>query len=239
VAKAGDSVTYRSNSNAAGSTPMTVRYDFSAGAYKGASAVVGKVTVSSGNFSAVGYSAIYLDPVTGAALGNDAAAAGASDTVTVYEPADWQQRLANAGIQGGSSGKIDVTATVTGKSVTDGFAALGGATAIVMKYQFQVNRDANESVTVPAGSYANACKFRVSFSLQDFQVQGPASTSPLLAAMLPILKSSFVFPTDVTMWTTNAVPFMIPKAVTLSTLPAPTGTITTTQELMAVTLAPR
>lgn len=239
MAKAGDSVTYRSSSSSAGSTPVTVRYDFSAGTYKGASAVVGTVTINGAGLSTVGYSAIYLDPVTGAALGNDAVAAGATDTVTTYQPADWQQRLANAGIPGGGSGKIDVTATISGKSVSDGFAPLGGATAVVIKYQFQVNRDANETVSTTAGSFANACKFRVSFAVQDFQVQGPAATSPLLATMLPLLKSSFAVPTDVTLWTSNAVPFMIPKAVTVSTLPAPVGAVTTTQELTALTLAPR
>jgi hypothetical protein len=239
VAKAGDSVTYRTSSTAAGATPVTVRYDFSTGSYKGASAVVGKVTVNGAGLSTVGYSAIYLDPVTGAALGNDAVAPGASDTIIAYQPADWQGRLANAGIQGGSSGKIDVTATISGKSVSDGFAPLGGATAVVIKYQFVVNRDANETVTTPAGSFANSCKFRVSFAVQDFQVQGPAASSPLLASLLPLLKPNFAVPTDVTLWSTNAVPFLYPKAVTVSSFPAPVGSITATQELTAVVLAPR
>lgn len=239
VAKAGDSVTYRQTSSSAGSTPYTVKYDFASGSYKGAAAVVGTVTVNGTTLAQAGVGTIYLDPVTGAALGQDASSPGASDTVTSYDPPDWQQRLANAGVVGGSSGKIAVTATITGKSVTDGFASLGGATALVIKYEFLINRDANETVTTAAGSFANSCKFRVEFSLKDFQVQGPAATSPLLAMLLPTLQSSFVVPTQVTLWTTNAVPFMLPKSVTVSTLPAPTGAVTSTQELISVTKAPR
>ena len=239
IAKAGDSVTYRQTSSSAGSAPYTVKYDFTNGTYKGQAAVVGTLTVTGATVASTGLATLYLDPSTGAALGQDTATAGASDTITTYEPADWQQRLANAGIVAGSSGKISVTATVTGKSVTDGFASLGGATALVIKYEFTINRDANESVTVPAGSFANSCKFRVDFVLKDLQVQGPAASSPLLSVMLPTLQSSFVFPTQVTLWTTNAVPYMLPKSVTVITLPAPTGAVTTTQELIAVTKAAR
>lgn len=239
VAKAGDSVSYRQSSSAAGSAPYTVKYDFAAGSYKGAAAVVGTVTVNGATAAQAGVGTLYLDPLSGAALGRDAAAAGAGDTVTSYDPPDWQQRLANAGIVGGSSGKIAVTATITGKSVTDAFASLGGATALVIKYEFLVNRDANETVSTAAGSIAKACKFRVEFSLKDFQVQGPAATSPLLAVLLPTLQSSFVLPTQVTLWTSNAVPFMLPKSITVSTLPAPIGAVTTTQELISVTKAPR
>jgi hypothetical protein len=239
VAKAGDSVTYRQSSNQAGSTAYTVKYDFSAGSYKGQAATVGTVSVVGVTAAQAGVGNFYLDPVTGAALGQDAAAAGANDTVTSYDPPDWQQRLTNAGIPGGGSGKINVTATMTGKSVSDAFAPLGGATAIVMKYEFAVNRDANETVSTAAGSFANACKFRVEFALKDFQVQGPASASPLLATMLPILQSSFAVPTKTTLWTSNAVPFMLPKSVTTMTLAAPVGTVISTQELIAVTKAPR
>ena len=239
IAKAGDSVSYRQTSSSAGSAPYTVRYDFSSGSYKGQAATVGTLTLTGATTASTGLANIYLDPVTGAALGQDAATPGSGDTITTYEPADWQQRLANAGIVAGSSGKISVTATITGKSVTDGFASLGGATALVIKYEFAISRDANETVSVAAGSFANSCKFRVDFALKDFQVQGPASSNPLLAIMLPTLQSSFVVPTQVTLWTTNAVPFMLPKSVTVSTLPAPTGAVTTTQELISVTKAPR
>ncbi|TDP73037.1 hypothetical protein [Roseateles toxinivorans] len=232
-------MTYRQTSSISGSAPYTVKYDFSSGTYKGAAATVGTVTVTGVTAASVGLSTFYLDPVTGAALGQDAVAGGANDTVTTYEPADWQQRLTNAGIVNGGSGKIAVTATITGKSVTDGFAALGGATAIVIKYEFAINRDPNETVTTAAGSFANSCKFRVEFQLKDFQVQGPAASSPLLAMTLPLLQSSFVVPTNVSLWTTNAVPFMLPKSVTVTTLPAPTGAVTTTQELIAVTKAAR
>ncbi len=229
----------RYTSTSAGSTPYSVRWDFASGTYKGSAAVVGTVSVTGGSVTSVGYTAVYLDPVTGAALGQDDAAAGASDTVTTYEPADWQQRLTNAGIQGGSSGKIAVTATVKGKSVSDGFAPLGGATAIVIKYEFVVNRDANETVTTAAKSFSNACKFRVNFQVKDFQVQGPAATSPLLSALLPTLQAGFTYPTDVTLWTTNGMPWQVPKTITVVTLPAPTGAITSTGELTALTVAPR
>lgn len=239
VAKAGDSITYRQSSTAGGDTPFTVRYDFSAGLYQGRAAVVGTVTVNGVSAATAGVGTVYLDPVTGLALAEDAPTGGANDTITTYDPPDWEQRLTQAGIQGGSSGKIAVTATVKGKSVTDGFAALGGATALVIKYEFAVDRDANETVTTPAGSLANACKFRVDFQLKDFQVQGPAASNPLLATMLPLLQSSFVVPTKVTLWTSDQVPFMLPKAVIASTLPAPTGLVTTTQELTQVVKAPR
>lgn len=239
VARAGDSVTYRQTSNSAGSAPYTVKYDFSNGSYKGQAAIVGLLTLSGATAASTGLANIYLDPVTGAALGQDTTTAGAGDTITTYEPADWQARLANAGVVAGGSGKINVTATLTGKSVTDGFASLGGATALVIKYEFAINRDANETVTVPAGSFASSCKFRVEFVLKDFQVLGPAASSPLLTVMLPVLQSSFVVPTQVTLWSSNAVPFMLPKSVTVSTLPAPTGAVTTTQELIAVTKAAR
>ncbi len=239
VAKAGDSVTYRQTSSSAGSAPYTVKYDFSSGSYKGQPAIVGQLTLSGATAASTGLANIYLDPVTGAALGQDTTTAGASDTITTYEPADWQARLAKAGVVAGGSGKINVTATITGKSVTDGFASLGGATALVIKYEFAVNRDANETVTVPAGSFASSCKFRVEFVLKDFQVLGPAASSPLLTMMLPVLQSSFVVPTQVTLWSSSALPFMLPKTVTVSTLPAPTGAVTTTQELIAVTKAAR
>lgn len=229
----------RYTSTSAGSTPYSVRWDFASGSYKGSAATVGTVSVTGGSVTSVGYTAIYLDPVTGAALGQDDAAAGASDTVTTYEPSDWQQRLTNAGIQGGSSGKIAVTATIKGKSVSDGFAPLGGATAIVIKYEFVVNRDANETVTTAAKSFSNACKFRVNFQVKDFQIQGPAASSPLLSALLPTLQASFTYPTDVTLWTTNGMPWQVPKTLSVVTLPAPTGAITTTGELTALTMAPR
>lgn len=234
VAKAGDSLTLRNTSSQAGSTTTTVKYDFTAGTYKGQAATVATLTA---NGTAAG--TVYLDPVTGAVLGEDPAAAGANDTVTTYDPPDWQQRLTAAGIPGGGSGKINVTATVTGKSVSDGFAPLGGATAIVIKYEFQLNRDANETVTTPAGSFANACKFRVEFLVKDFQIQGPAASSPLLAAVLPMMRDAFAAPTQVVLWTTDAVPFMLPKNITTMTLPAPAGVVTNTQELIALTKAPR
>lgn len=234
VAKAGDSLTLRQSSNQAGTATATVKYDFTAGTYQGQAATVATLTANG-----VAAGTIYLDPVTGAVLGETAATPGANDTVTTYDPPDWQQRLTAAGIPGGGSGKINVTATVTGKSVSDGFAPLGGATAIVIKYEFQINRDANETVTTPAGSFANACKFRVEFAVKDFQVQGPAASSPLLGTMLPLLKDSFAVPTQVSLWTTNAVPFMLPKTVTTMTLPAPAGVVISTQELIALTKAAR
>ncbi|HEY1129670.1 MAG TPA: hypothetical protein VGF12_09720, partial [Roseateles sp.] len=232
--KAGDSLTLRQTSNQAGTTTTTVKYDFTAGSYNGRAATVATLTANG-----IAAGTVYLDPTTGAVLGENPAAPGANDTVTTYDPPDWQQRLTAAGIPGGGSGKINVTATVTGKSVSDGFAPLGGATAIVIKYEFQINRDANETVTTPAGSFANACKFRVEFTVKDFLVQGPASSSPLLATLLPLLKDSFAAPTQVALWATDAVPFMLPKSITTMTLPAPTGVVISTQELIALTKAPR
>jgi hypothetical protein len=230
-------VTYQTTSTQSGSSAYSVKYDFTNGTFNGAAAVVGTVTVTGISAAEAGLSTIYLDPVTGAALGNDPIAGGANDTVITYSPADWQQKLTQAGIQGGSSGKIAVTATVTGKSVTDGFAALGGATALVIKYEFTVNRDANEAVTTPAATFANACKFRVDFALKDFQVQGPAASNPLLAVLLPTLQSAFVVPTNVSLWTTDQVPFIPPKSVTVVT--PTTGAVTATTQLTAMTKAPR
>ena len=106
VAKAGDSVTMRYTSTSAGSTPYSVRWDFAGGTYKGSAAVVGTVSVTGSSVTSVGYTAVYLDPVTGAALGQDDAAAGAGDTVTTYEPADWQQRLTNAGIRAAAAARL-------------------------------------------------------------------------------------------------------------------------------------
>jgi len=239
VAKAGDSLTFQQTSNASGSAPYTVRYDFSSGSYMGVAAVVGTVTVNGTTAAQAGVGTIYLDPVTGAALGEDAPASGANDTITTYDPPDWEQRLTNAGIVGGSSGKISVTATVTGKSITDGFAPLGGATAMVISYDFIINRDANETVSTTAGSFPNSCKYRVDWTLKNVAIQGPAASSPLLGIMLPTLQAAFVMPTNITLWTTSAVPFIIPKSITVVTLSAPAGTVTTTQELTALTLAPR
>lgn len=234
MAKAGDSLTVRHTSSQAGTPASTVRYDFTAGTYRSQAAVVLTMTANGMTTGTV-----YLDPVTGAALGEDPATPGANDTVTTYDPPDWQQRITAAGVPGGGSGKINVTATVTGKSVTDGFAPLGGATAIVMKYEFQINRDANETVATPAGSFTNACKYRVEFVIKDFQVQGPASSSPLLAAVLPMMRDSFAAPTQVSLWTTNAVPFVMAKNVTTMTLPAPAGVVVNTQELISLTKVPR
>jgi hypothetical protein len=219
--------------------PFTVRYDFTSGSYKGAAAVVGNVTVTGATPAQAGLGTIYLDPVTGAALGEDSATAGSNDTVTTYDPPDWQQRLTNAGIQGGSSGKISVTATIRGKSITDGFASLGGATAMVISYDFLINRDTNETVATAAGSFPNSCKFRVDFSVKSVSIEGPAASSPLLSLLLPTLQAAFVVPTKVTFWSTSAIPFTLPKSITVMTLPAPTGVTTTTQELTAFTVAPR
>lgn len=236
MAKAGDSVTLRQTSTGPGSVPYTVKYDFSNGSYQNQPAVLGTVTVAGIPQAQAGVGNFYLDPTTGAMLGADATT---GDTVTTYDPPDWQQKLTQAGIPGGGSGKISVIATVSGKSITDAFAVLGGATALVIKYDFAINRDANETVSTQAGSFANACKFRVEFQLKDLQVQGPASTSPLLAALLPTMQSAFVLPTHITLWTTDAVPFLLPKTLMDMTLPAPTGLVTTTQELIALTKAPR
>ena len=236
MAKAGDSVTLRQTSTGPGSVPYTVKYDFSNGSYQNQPAVLGTVTVAGIPQAQAGVGNFYLDPTTGAMLGADATT---GDTVTTYDPPDWQQKLTQAGIPGGGSGKISVTATTQGKSVSDAFASLGGATALVMKYEFMVRREANETVSTAAGNFANSCKFRVEFALKDFQVQGPAATSPLLSMMLPLLQSSFVVPTELTLWSSDALPFMLPKSVTLSTLPAPTGAVTSTQEVIAFTKAPR
>ena len=181
---------------------------------------------------------IYLDPATGLPFPGQTNSGNAADTVTTFDPPDWQARVANAGIPGGGSGLIAVTATVTGKGITDGFAALGGATALVLKYEFKVNRDANEAVTVPAGTFANTCKFRVEFTIKQFQIVGPAASSPLLAILQDTLVSAFAAPTKVTFWTTNAVPFLTPKSVTVIT-PTGAASVTGTSELTALVKAAR
>jgi hypothetical protein len=137
-------------------------------------------------------------------------------------PAGLAAKLTQAGIPGGGSGKISVTATVSGKSITDAFAVLGGATALVISTLDQPR--CQETVSTQAGSFAMR-KFRVEFQLRRCRAWLPPARCGGAAADDA---SAFVLPTHHAV-DDRAVPFLLPKTLMDMTL-APTGLVTTTQE---------
>lgn len=213
---------------------MTLKYDYVATTYKGQAALALKVTTTVAGISGSGVS--YLDPATGAYLGADPAAAG-STTVTTYDPPDYMDRIANAVYNIGQVANVAVKTRITGKSITDSFASIGGGTALTMDYTFSVERRPNETLTVPAGSFANSCKLLINVAVSNVKLEGNDGSNPLFAATFDTLASVFTQPFKTTVWLTNKM-VNLPRSV-VETSSALTGAGSADQVLTAYTLAPR
>ena len=230
--KAGDSLTYAMTSSA-GPGSSSIKYDYSSAAYSGGTAL--KLTATATVNGASTSSSTYLNPVTGAYLGADAVDPGAG-TVVTYDPPNYQDLINNAVYTIGNVATVSVKVRESGKNITDAFAVIGGATALTMDYTFSIERKPNESLTVPAGTYANACKLKINVTVTNVKLEGNNGSSPLYSTYFGVLSSAFSQPFQTTTWLTSNLP-NVPKSIVEAT--SAIGTVTSTQELTAVTLAPR
>ena len=230
--KAGDSLTYQ-YSTAPNSLAYDTRYDFSSSTYQGQSALAMAVTATINGVT--GTSVTYTNPTTGEYLGATASNA-ATSTVTTFDPPDYQERINKALYTVGQVATVAVKARVSGKGITDAFATIGGGTAITLDYSYTVERKPNETLTVPAGTFANACKLQINVTVSNLQLEGNNGSNPLFASFFPTLSAAFNQPFKSTVWLTNKLPLIGKSFVdTTSTF----GAATATQELKAYTLAPR
>ncbi len=213
---------------------MTLKYDYVAATYKGQAALALKVTTTVAGISGSGVS--YLDPATGMYLGADAPAAG-STTVTSYDPPDYMDRITNAVYNIGQVANVAVKTRITGKAITDAFVTIGGGTALTMDYTFSVERKPNETLVVPAGSFANSCKLIINVAVSNVRLEGNDGSNPLFAATFDTLASAFTQPFKTTVWLTNKM-VNVPRGLVETSGPL-TGAISSDQALTTYTLAPR
>ena len=177
---------------------------------------------------------IYIDPTSGAALGTGTAT---TDTVITYDPVDYESKIYAAVTNIGQVATVTVKVRESGKAITDAFQQIGGGTALDMDYTYTVERKPNETVVVPAGSYAS-CKLQINVTIANLSLEGGDPSNPFYSLFFSTLASTFSQPFSTTTWLTNQLP-NVPKVSVGVTLPAPTGLVTTTQSLSAITLAPR
>ncbi|OYT90763.1 MAG: hypothetical protein CFE43_16470 [Burkholderiales bacterium PBB3] len=230
--KAGDSLTYTNTANPGGAT-LGYKYDYTSATYQGQSALALTITTTANGVSSTGVS--YTNPTTGAYLGATAAASS-STTVTTFDPPDYQDRINNAFYNVGQIATVAVKARVTGPGITTGFATIGGATALTMDYTYTIERKPNESLTVPAGTFANTCKLQINVAVGNIKLEGNDGSNPLFSTFFPVLSASFAQPFKSTVWLSNKLPNM-PK--TLIDTSSSFGAATSTQELITYTVAPR
>ncbi|MBC7619938.1 MAG: hypothetical protein H7293_13305 [Candidatus Saccharibacteria bacterium] len=230
--KAGDSLTFTNTANPGGAM-LGYRYDYTNTTYQGQSALALTMTATTNGVSSTGVT--YTNPTTGAYLGATAAASN-STTVTTFDPPDYQERINNAFYNVGQIATVAVKARVTGPGISTGFATIGGATALTMDYTYTVERKPNESLSVPAGTFANSCKLQINVMVGNIKLEGNDGSNPLFSTFFPVLSASFSQPFKSTVWLTNKLPQM-PKTFIDSS--SSYGTVTSTQELTAYTLAPR
>lgn len=230
--KAGDSLTFTNTANPGGAM-LGYRYDYTNTTYQGQSALALTMTATTNGVSSSGVS--YTNPTTGAYLGATAAASNSS-TVTTFDPPDYQERINNAFYNVGQIATVAVKARVTGPGISAGFATIGGATALTMDYTYTIERKPNESLSVPAGTFANSCKLQINVMVGNIKLEGNDGSNPLFSAFFPVLSASFSQPFKSTVWLTNKLPQM-PKTFIDSS--SSFGNATSTQELTTYTLAPR
>lgn len=231
--KAGDSLTYTTTNSPSTASALTTKYAYSAGTYQGQAALLLTLTTTVNGISTT--ATAYLDPATGGVL--QPAANAATTVTTTYTPADYEARIYNAVYNVGQVANVAVKTRITGKGITDAFSAIGGATALTMDYSFSVERKPNETLVVPAGSFANSCKLQINVTISNVKVEGNDGTNPLFASMWETVASVFTQPFKNTVWLTNKM-VNVPK-VYLDASSSLAGTVTATQELTAYTLAPR
>ena len=231
VPKAGDSLTYSNTMTSAGSTSsFTTVYDYSNGSYSGQSAIV--LTQSSTVAGSTTTSVMYIDPVTGATLGNGTST---STTITSYDPADYETRLRNAVSTVGQSATVNVKARISGSAITSAFSAIGGGTALNVDYTFTMERLPNETITAAGASY-NTCKLQVNAKVNSVTLEGGNTSNPLYSTMFGTLSAIYAAPINVTTWVSGQVPNLV-KATSSFTVMGSTATSTTA--LTAVKLAGR
>jgi hypothetical protein len=223
-------LTYRTTATGGG-TGFTAKYDYASSTYLGRSALALTVTTTVNGVTGSGVT--YLDPATGAYAG---AETPVTDTVITYDPPNYQDLINNTVYTVGQIAKISVKVRQSGKSITDAFAVIGGGTALTMDYSYTIERKPNETLVVPAGSYANTCKLQIDVTIANIKLVGNDGSNPLFSTMFATLSSVYSQPFKTTTWLTSALP-NVPK-VLLDTSSA-FGTLTSTQELTAVKLAPR
>lgn len=231
IPKAGDSLTYSNTMVSAGTTSaFTTVYDYSSGSYGGKSAVV--LTETSTVAGKTTAAVVYLDPVTGAVLGNGNST---ETTITSYDPADYETRLRNAVTTVGQSATVNVKARISGADITTAFSTIGGGTALNIDYTFTMVRMPNETVTTAGSSY-NTCKLKVDATVNSVTLEGGNSSNPLYGLMFSTLSAVYAAPINTTVWMSNQVPNMV-KATGSFTAMGSTATSTTV--LTAVKLAGR
>lgn len=231
VPKAGDSLTYSNTMVSAGTTSaFTTVYDYSGGSYSGKSAIVltETSTISGKTTTAV----VYLDPVTGAVLGNGNST---ETTITSYDPADYETRLRNAVSTVGQSATVNVKARISGTDITNAFSAIGGGTALNIDYTFTMVRMPNETIATAGSSY-NTCKLKVDAKVNSVTLEGGNASNPLYGLMFTTLSAVYAAPINTTVWMSNQVPHVV-KTTGSFTVMGSTATSTTT--LTAVKLAGR
>ncbi len=230
--KAGDSLSYKYTASPGG-TISNIKYDYSSTTYLGQAALaMTTTTVAAGNTSS---SITYTNPVTGAYLGATSNGT-ASTTVTTFDPPDYQDRINNAFYSIGQVATVKVKARVSGPDITTAFASIGGGTALTMDYTYTVERKPNESLTVPAGTFANTCKLQINVTINNVNLDGNNGSNPLYSILFPTLAGAFTQPFKTTAWLTNALP-NLPKTFVDTTSSLAAGS--STQELTTYSLAPR
>ena len=231
VPKAGDSLTYSNTMVSAGTTSaFTTVYDYSGGSYSGKSAIVltETSTISGKTTTAV----VYLDPVTGAVLGNGNST---ETTITSYDPADYETRLRNAVSTVGQSATVNVKARISGTDITNAFSAIGGGTALNIDYTFTMVRMPNETIATAGSSY-NTCKLKVDAKVNSVTLEGGNASNPLYGLMFSTLSAVYAAPINTTAWMSNQVPHVVK---TTGSFTAMGSTATSTTTLTAVKLAGR
>ena len=231
VPKAGDSLTYSNTMTSAGSTSsFNTVYDYSSGSYSGKSAIVlTETTTVSGNTTTA---VMYLDPVTGATLGNGNST---ETTITSYDPADYETRLRNAVTTVGQSATVNVKARISGADITKAFSTIGGGTALNIDYTFTMVRMPNETVTTAGSSYST-CKLKVDAKVNSVTLEGGNTSNPLYNLMFGTLSAVYAAPIDVTTWISSQVPNAVK---TTGSFTAMGSTATSTTILTAAKLAGR
>mgnify|MGYP001447298908 FL=1 len=99
---------------------------------------------------------------------------------------------------------------MTGSQITSAFAAIGGGTALTMDYSYRIERKPNESVTVPAGTFANTCKLQIDVTVSNVKLEGNDGSNPLYTSLFGTLSSVFTAPFKNTVWLTSELP-NVPK----------------------------
>lgn len=209
---------------------FTTVYDYSGGSYSGKSAIVltETSTISGKTTTAV----VYLDPVTGAVLGNGNST---ETTITSYDPADYETRLRNAVSTVGQSATVNVKARISGTDITSAFSTIGGGTALNVDYTFTMERLPNEAVAVGSTSYTT-CKLQINAKVNNVSLEGGNPSNALYGLMFGTLSAVYAAPINTTAWMSNQVPHVVK---TTGSFTAMGSTATSTTTLTAVKLAGR